>query len=144
MKSLEELAILLVFIAIITFIVTFGYYLSTLPFATNLSSNQGSHTNVNNTNQSVTINVEPEPCLDQNTTLLHTYPTILFSKAKLCKNSCSSSCSCCSICLVDYKESDFLRVLPRCGHFFHVKCVDPWLIMNFTCPICRERLHNEV
>ncbi|XP_031505029.1 RING-H2 finger protein ATL70-like [Nymphaea colorata] len=45
--------------------------------------------------------------------------------------------SCCSICLMDYKDSDILRLLPDCGHLFHVKCVDPWLKLRPTCPMCR-------
>lgn len=23
-----------------------------------------------------------------------------------------------------------------CGHEFHLKCVDPWLLTNYTCPLC--------
>ncbi|KAJ0624340.1 putative transcription factor C2H2 family [Helianthus annuus] len=38
-------------------------------------------------------------------------------------------------CLADYKGKDLLRELPDCGHLFHVKCVDPWLRLNPTCPI---------
>ncbi|CAN6476279.1 unnamed protein product [Victoria cruziana] len=45
--------------------------------------------------------------------------------------------SCCSICLMDYLDSDVLRLLPECGHLFHVQCVDPWLKLRSTCPMCR-------
>ncbi|XP_010534380.1 PREDICTED: putative RING-H2 finger protein ATL71 [Tarenaya hassleriana] len=44
----------------------------------------------------------------------------------------------CSICLADYKSKDMIRVLPDCHHLFHDKCVDPWLLLNPTCPICRS------
>ncbi|CAI9091414.1 OLC1v1026445C1 [Oldenlandia corymbosa var. corymbosa] len=43
----------------------------------------------------------------------------------------------CSICLGDYKDSDMLRLLPECGHLFHLGCIDPWLKLRPTCPICR-------
>ncbi|CAI9091415.1 OLC1v1026446C1 [Oldenlandia corymbosa var. corymbosa] len=52
------------------------------------------------------------------------------------RSSCTASG--CSICLQDYKDTDVLRLLPECGHFFHVKCVDPWLKLHPTCPICRK------
>ncbi|EYU19853.1 hypothetical protein ABFS82_06G081800 [Erythranthe guttata] len=43
----------------------------------------------------------------------------------------------CSICLADYEEADLLGLLPSCGHIFHVKCIDPWLIIHPTnCPLC--------
>lgn len=44
---------------------------------------------------------------------------------------------CCSICLADYKDVDVVRVLPDCGHMFHQNCIDPWLRMHPTCPLCR-------
>eukprot|EP00127_Corallochytrium_limacisporum_P003386 Clim_evm14s149 gene=Clim_evmTU14s149 len=41
----------------------------------------------------------------------------------------------CVICLANYKNKDELRRLP-CGHCFHVKCVDQWLRLKVTCPLC--------
>ncbi|KAK7343959.1 hypothetical protein VNO77_13109 [Canavalia gladiata] len=86
-----------------------------------------------------TITVESHgSSLDDETTATVRYSSLELSKGKM-SNSSSSSCgSCCSICLMDYKECDLLRLLPGCGHFFHVKCVDPWLRMNLTCPVCRR------
>lgn len=47
----------------------------------------------------------------------------------------------CSICLNNYKEDETMRLLP-CDkrHHFHKECVDEWLILNATCPICRARV----
>ncbi|VDM67554.1 unnamed protein product [Strongylus vulgaris] len=42
----------------------------------------------------------------------------------------------CSICLDEYAEGTELRVL-FCGHEFHPKCVDPWLLSNRRCPLCQ-------
>ncbi|CAH8321741.1 unnamed protein product [Eruca vesicaria subsp. sativa] len=50
----------------------------------------------------------------------------------------STATSCCSICLADYKKTDMIRVLPDCNHLFHDTCVDPWLKLNPTCPVCRK------
>lgn len=71
--------------------------------------------------------------LDEATIL--SYPKLLYSEAKLKKTD--STATCCSICLADYKSTDMLRLLPDCGHLFHLKCVDPWLRLNPTCPVCR-------
>ncbi|EYU19848.1 hypothetical protein MIMGU_mgv1a024718mg [Erythranthe guttata] len=49
-----------------------------------------------------------------------------------------SYASACSICLADYGEADLIRLLPSCGHLFHLKCIDPWLILHPTCPVCRS------
>ncbi|KAL3498337.1 hypothetical protein ACH5RR_041069 [Cinchona calisaya] len=42
----------------------------------------------------------------------------------------------CCICLAKYANNDELRELP-CSHFFHKDCVDKWLKMNATCPLCK-------
>ena len=67
---------------------------------------------------------------------VHSYPKLLYSQAKLQKGD--SIASSCSICLGDYKDTEMLRMLPDCGHIFHLKCVDPWLRMHPSCPICRN------
>ncbi|KAK9672459.1 hypothetical protein RND81_12G102200 [Saponaria officinalis] len=42
----------------------------------------------------------------------------------------------CPICLSDYEEGDFVEFLD-CLHFFHSDCVDQWLPLSHTCPVCR-------
>ncbi|KAL2534523.1 putative RING-H2 finger protein ATL71 [Abeliophyllum distichum] len=68
-------------------------------------------------------------------TTITSYPKLLYSEAKV--NHKDSTATCCSICLADYKNSDMLRGLPDCGHLFHLRCVDPWLRLHPTCPVCR-------
>ncbi|OMO95164.1 Zinc finger, RING-type [Corchorus olitorius] len=43
----------------------------------------------------------------------------------------------CVICLDGFKQGQWCRNLVGCGHFFHRKCVDAWLIKVAACPICR-------
>ncbi|XP_051119151.1 E3 ubiquitin-protein ligase At1g63170-like [Andrographis paniculata] len=42
----------------------------------------------------------------------------------------------CCICLAKYVHNDELRELP-CSHFFHKECVDRWLKINASCPLCK-------
>uniref|UniRef100_A0ACD5UIC9 Uncharacterized protein n=1 Tax=Avena sativa TaxID=4498 RepID=A0ACD5UIC9_AVESA len=46
----------------------------------------------------------------------------------------------CAICLSDFVDGESVRVLPVCGHRFHVACVDRWLASRCSCPTCRRRL----
>jgi hypothetical protein len=43
----------------------------------------------------------------------------------------------CTICLGEYQEKEVLRIMPKCGHTFHVSCIDMWLRKQSTCPVCR-------
>ncbi|CAN6201419.1 unnamed protein product [Urochloa humidicola] len=44
----------------------------------------------------------------------------------------------CSVCLGVFQTGETVRLLPVCLHLFHVECIDPWLDMHSTCPICRS------
>lgn len=44
---------------------------------------------------------------------------------------------CCSICLEEFKIGSFERKL-SCTHSFHKKCIDRWLNIINSCPICRK------
>ncbi|KAJ8527928.1 hypothetical protein K7X08_015379 [Anisodus acutangulus] len=45
----------------------------------------------------------------------------------------------CCICLAKYEDDDELRELP-CSHFFHTQCVDKWLKINASCPLCKSEI----
>ena len=46
----------------------------------------------------------------------------------------------CAICLGEFVEGEKVRVLPKCRHSFHVKCIDTWLASHSSCPTCRQLL----
>ncbi|CAA2999349.1 RING-H2 finger ATL8-like [Olea europaea subsp. europaea] len=46
----------------------------------------------------------------------------------------------CAICLSEFAAGDEVRVLPQCGHGFHVACIDTWLGSHSSCPSCRQIL----
>ncbi|KAJ0007058.1 hypothetical protein Pint_29463 [Pistacia integerrima] len=43
----------------------------------------------------------------------------------------------CTVCLNKVLKGEPLRVLPTCHHGFHVHCIDAWLKLSSTCPLCR-------
>ncbi|KAF8780473.1 hypothetical protein HU200_001598 [Digitaria exilis] len=46
----------------------------------------------------------------------------------------------CAICLSEFAPEEEIRVLPQCGHGFHVACVDTWLVAHSSCHSCRRVL----
>ncbi|KAL4326200.1 hypothetical protein GQ457_11G024290 [Hibiscus cannabinus] len=44
----------------------------------------------------------------------------------------------CPICLSEYQPNETLRSIPDCNHYFHANCIDEWLMMNASCPLCRN------
>lgn len=45
----------------------------------------------------------------------------------------------CVICIGSYETGQQLRLLP-CGHDFHDICIDKWLKVSNSCPVCRSHL----
>ncbi|KAE7999807.1 hypothetical protein FH972_004202 [Carpinus fangiana] len=49
----------------------------------------------------------------------------------------------CCICLSAYDDGTELRELP-CNHHFHCTCIDKWLHINATCPLCKFNILKSV
>lgn len=43
----------------------------------------------------------------------------------------------CVVCLGEFEEKKLVKVIPGCGHVFHPDCIDGWLVLHGSCPICR-------
>ncbi|KVI07678.1 Zinc finger, RING/FYVE/PHD-type [Cynara cardunculus var. scolymus] len=67
--------------------------------------------------------------------LLRSIPKLTYSA-----ESMAEKFSDCAICLAEFVVGEEIRVLPRCGHCFHVVCIDKWIGSHFTCPSCRQKL----
>ncbi|KAJ1378255.1 Zinc finger, RING-type [Sesbania bispinosa] len=67
---------------------------------------------------------------------LKTFPTVSYS-AELNLPSLDSECV---ICLSEFTNGDKVRILPKCNHGFHVRCIDKWLSSHSSCPKCRQCL----
>ncbi|OMP05937.1 Zinc finger, RING-type [Corchorus olitorius] len=48
----------------------------------------------------------------------------------------------CSICLEEFKINEEARQMP-CKHFFHSNCVEKWLRIHGSCPVCRFLMPSE-
>lgn len=46
----------------------------------------------------------------------------------------------CAVCLNEFQEDEKLRIIPNCGHVFHIDCIDIWLQNNANCPLCRNSI----
>ena len=49
----------------------------------------------------------------------------------------------CSICLSNINLNESVRTLP-CNHYYHKKCIDPWIFTNYTCPLCKLHLIDNI
>ncbi|KAJ4809734.1 RING-H2 finger protein ATL32 [Rhynchospora pubera] len=55
-----------------------------------------------------------------------------------CSSCTSNRWAQCAICLSVLKIGDMVKQLPVCKHFFHIECIDKWLRLHSTCPMCRS------
>ncbi|CAK7328510.1 unnamed protein product [Dovyalis caffra] len=46
----------------------------------------------------------------------------------------------CVICISEFVLGDRVRILPKCSHGFHARCIDKWLSSHSSCPTCRQCL----
>ncbi|KAF3678685.1 hypothetical protein FXO38_03110 [Capsicum annuum] len=81
--------------------------------------------------------VAPQPIafvgLDEST--IESYPkTVLGESRRLPKPDDNI----CPICLAEYQPKETLRTIPECQHSFHADCIDEWLRLNASCPVCRN------
>lgn len=44
----------------------------------------------------------------------------------------------CPICLEEYEDDHQIRRLKKCGHVYHLLCIDSWLSLDESCPCCRR------
>ncbi|XP_057541084.1 putative RING-H2 finger protein ATL69 [Amaranthus tricolor] len=106
------------------------------------------HDDPNNTINNIEPPVQPSPILtglpgpvllkagrDLQSKKAVPYPEIVLGESKRLPKPNNGPCS---ICLSEYKPKEIIRCMPDCNHCFHVNCIDQWLKMNPTCPLCRN------
>ncbi|KAI0515510.1 hypothetical protein KFK09_008175 [Dendrobium nobile] len=70
--------------------------------------------------------------------VIASYPKFQFSAAAEKAKGKGEGEGTCAICLCEYREAEMLRMMPDCGHSFHLMCIDAWLRLNPSCPVCRN------
>ncbi|OMO53920.1 Zinc finger, RING-type [Corchorus olitorius] len=85
-------------------------------------------------NQAATSRPTPPANKGLKKKILKSLPKVTFSAES------SAKFSECAICLTEFAVGDEIRVLPQCGHGFHVACIDTWLGSHSSCPSCRQIL----
>ncbi|KAK0586738.1 hypothetical protein LWI29_011525 [Acer saccharum] len=66
---------------------------------------------------------------------IESYPKTLLGESKRLPKPNDNTCS---ICLCEYQAKETLRTIPECNHYFHADCIDEWLKMKASCPVCRN------
>ncbi|XP_044463288.1 putative RING-H2 finger protein ATL12 [Mangifera indica] len=66
--------------------------------------------------------------------LIESLPFFRFASLKGAKEGLE-----CAVCISRFEDSEILRLLPKCRHAFHVKCIDQWLEGHSSCPLCRYK-----
>lgn len=67
---------------------------------------------------------------------IEAYPKIVLGESRRLPRPNNESP--CAICLCDFVRNDTVRCVPECQHCFHVDCLDEWLRLSATCPLCRN------
>lgn len=74
--------------------------------------------------------------------ILETFHTLLYSDVK--EHKVGKDTLECAVCLSELEDTEMLRLLmPKCNHVFHRECIDRWLELHTTCPVCRTNLAVE-
>ncbi|XP_026424582.1 putative RING-H2 finger protein ATL21A isoform X2 [Papaver somniferum] len=68
---------------------------------------------------------------------IQSFPTVVLGDSGRLPNPDSNTCA---ICLSEYQPKETIKTLPACNHLFHAYCIDSWVHLNSTCPVCRISL----
>ena len=99
--------------------------------------NHNNHGSINRLPTTTTNSSEPDVLvMGLDGTVIESYPKMVVGESRrLPKPNDNGPCS---ICLSEYEPKDTVRCIPECNHCFHADCIDEWLRMTATCPMCRN------
>ncbi|KAG6707005.1 hypothetical protein I3842_06G010300 [Carya illinoinensis] len=87
--------------------------------------------------QELNPSIAPQPTffLGLDGPTIESYPKIVLGESRRLPKPDDHMCP---ICLSEYRPKETLKPIPECQHCFHAACIDEWLKLNATCPICRN------
>ncbi|KAF2291235.1 hypothetical protein GH714_020802 [Hevea brasiliensis] len=109
-------------------IVTFAFLFDRRPQQTRPQANQTSDT--------ATVSHNPISMVGLDEATIESYEKVVLGESMRLPTGPNNNT--CAICLSEYCSKETLRCIPACNHWFHVGCIDKWLRMNNSCPVCRN------
>ncbi|KMZ62934.1 E3 ubiquitin-protein ligase, ATL family [Zostera marina] len=91
----------------------------------------------NNNNTVIVINNDNDDSRGVNSSLIQQLPVVIYDKYIKKEEGLIFS-----ICVMDFEDTEFLRLLPKCEHAFHSLCIEEWLKICMTCPVCRSLVED--
>jgi len=85
------------------------------------------------------IRVRRRISFEDATTIPNIVPKIVLKTISVNNTNVEEYTGTCAVCLEDRKEGDECCLLP-CEHKFHSNCIQQWVEVNATCPLCRSSL----
>ncbi|KAK8965020.1 E3 ubiquitin-protein ligase ATL6 [Platanthera guangdongensis] len=67
--------------------------------------------------------------------VLESIPTLVYAEVQ--EHKIGKGALECAICLNEFENDETIRLLTKCDHVFHQECIDVWLDIHVTCPVCR-------
>ncbi|XP_022996486.1 RING-H2 finger protein ATL66 [Cucurbita maxima] len=83
----------------------------------------------------------PQQGLDQ--AAINCQPITLYKEAAAVEEAAATPAATaaeCCICLGVFEDGEKVKILALCHHCFHSECVDQWLRLQSSCPLCRISL----
>lgn len=87
--------------------------------------------------QSITTRttVAPQPATGLDDSTIESYTKVVLGESGRVPGPNHGSCP---ICLAEYHPKEIVKCIPECEHCFHAECIDEWLKINGSCPVCRN------
>lgn len=90
--------------------------------------------------ESISLNFSPQfRGSELELSIINSLPMYQFTKDEIQESLIDVECA---ICLGEFEEGEWLKVVTNCNHCFHVSCIDKWFQLHSSCPLCRSRVYR--